>query len=99
LPEGPYSALAANGNLCKETKTVTTKQKVTVKVKGRKKTVTKKVKKTEAVALQIPAEFIAQNGAVIHEVAPIRVTGCTKVAEPAKKTKHHKKAKGKRKKK
>jgi hypothetical protein len=95
LPEGPYSALAANGNLCKETKTVTTKQKVTVKVKGRKKTVTKKVKKTEAVALQIPAEFIAQNGAVLHQTAPISVTGCAKVAVHPKKTKKHAKRKKK----
>jgi hypothetical protein len=90
LPEGPYSALAANGNLCKETKTVTTKQKVTVKVKGRKKTVTKKVKKTEAVALQIPAEFIAQNGAVLHQTAPISVTGCAKVKPAKKSSKKHK---------
>jgi hypothetical protein len=95
LPQGPYSALAANGNLCKETKTVTTKQKVTVKVKGRKKTVTKKVKKTEAVALQIPAEFIAQNGAVLHQTAPITVTGCAK-AVPAKKAKAKKKKRGKK---
>jgi hypothetical protein len=95
LPEGPYSALAANGNLCKETKTVTTKQKVTVKVKGRRKTVTKKVKKTEAVALQIPAEFIAQNGAVLHQTAPITVTNCPKAKPAAKK---HKKAKGHKKK-
>ena len=52
LPEGPYSALAANGNLC------TSK-------------------------LQMPTEFVAQNGAVIHESTPISVTGCPKVKEKA----------------
>ena len=46
LPEGPYSALAANGNLCAETTTKTVKKKVTVRVKGHKKTVTRKVKET-----------------------------------------------------
>jgi uncharacterized repeat protein (TIGR01451 family) len=48
LPEGPYSALAANGNLC-----------------GQK--------------LEMPTEFVAQNGAEIHETTPIGVTGCAKV--------------------
>jgi hypothetical protein len=41
------------------------------------------------VALQIPAEFIAQNGAVLHQTAPISVTGCAKVAVHPKKTKKH----------
>ena len=47
LPQGPYSALTANANLCAVTKTVLVKKKVTVKVKGRKKTETRKVKKTQ----------------------------------------------------
>ena len=42
LPEGPYSALAANGNLCAPTTTETVKKKVTVeRSRGRKKTVTR----------------------------------------------------------
>ena len=45
LPEGPYSALAANGNLC-------------------------------AQKLVMPNEFIAQNGAEIHQNTNISVTGC-----------------------
>jgi hypothetical protein len=48
LPEGKYSALAANGNLC------TSK-------------------------LTMPTEFIAQNGAAIHESTAISVAGCAKV--------------------
>jgi hypothetical protein len=48
LPEGKYSALAANGNLCAE-------------------------------KLTMPTEFIAQNGAEIHETTAISVAGCAKV--------------------
>ncbi len=56
LPEGPYSALAANGNLCK------------------------------AKSLAIPTEFVAQNGAEIHQQTKIAVTGCSKAKKAAKKT-------------
>ncbi len=45
LPQGPDSALAANGNLCEST-------------------------------LTMPTEFVAQNGAEIHESTPINVSGC-----------------------
>jgi hypothetical protein len=47
LPQGPYSALAANGDLCK----------------GK---------------LTMPTEFVAQNGAAIHQNTKIQVTGCPK---------------------
>ena len=93
LPEGPYSALAANGNLCAATKTVTVKKKVTVKIHGHKKKVTRNVKQTKPTTLQIPTEFVAQNGAVIHQSTPVSVTSCPK-AKPAKKAR---KAKAKRK--
>jgi hypothetical protein len=96
LPEGKYSALAANGNLCAPTKTVTVKKKVTVRVKGHKKTVTRKVKQTQPATLAMPTEFVAQNGAVIHQVTPIRVSGCAKAV---KKTTKKAKKKAKRKKK
>jgi len=86
LPEGPYSALAANGNLCKATKTVTVKKKVTVKVHGRKKKELRKVKEQVSTTLAMPNEFIAQNGDEIHQVTPIVVTNCAK-AKPAKKKK------------
>ena len=51
LPEGPYSALAANGNLCSLTKTVTVKKKVTVRSKGHKTTVTRSIKEKEPTSL------------------------------------------------
>jgi hypothetical protein len=58
LPEGPYSALAANGNLCKQ-------------------------------KLAMPTEFVAQNGARIHQSTKLAVTGCPKSkARKAKKQRH-----------
>jgi hypothetical protein len=97
LPEGAYSALAANGNLCAETTTKTVSKKVTVRVKGRRKTVTKKVKQAVPTTLSIPTEFVAQNGAELHQVTPVNVTGCPPArakSKPAKKAaKKHKKHK------
>jgi hypothetical protein len=61
LPEGPYSALAALGNPCKQ-------------------------------KLTMPTEFIAQNGATIHQSTKIAVTGCPR---KARKTTHRKKRKAK----
>jgi hypothetical protein len=84
LPEGKYSALAANGNLCTPTKTVLVKKKVTVKSKGHKKTVTRKVKQTSAGSLVMPTAFVAQNGAEVHRNTPIEVTGCGKKAKAKK---------------
>ena len=99
LPEGPYSALAANGNLCKADEDGQTKKKVTVKVKGRKKTVTTQGQGDRGGPLQIPDEFVAQNGAVLHQTTPISVTGCAKVAVHPKKTskKHEKHGKHRKK--
>jgi hypothetical protein len=59
LPEGRFSALAANGNLC------TSK-------------------------LAMPTEFVAQNGAVIHESTKIAVAGCPKAKAAKKKRPKHK---------
>jgi hypothetical protein len=46
LPEGKFSALAANGDLCES-------------------------------KLAMPTEFVAQNGAVIHQSTPVSVAGCS----------------------
>ena len=91
LPEGPYSALAANGNLCKPTVSKTVKKKVRVQVKGQLRTVTRKVKEQVASSLTIPSDYIAQNGATYNANVPISVEGCAK-AKPAKK-KHVKRRK------
>ena len=97
LPEGPYSALTTEDNLCAATKTVMVKKKVTLKVDGHTKTITRKVKKTEPATLQMPTEFVGQNGAEIHQDTPIAVTGCPKALTAPKKTSHKAKRKGRRK--
>jgi len=93
LPQGPYSILGANGNLCAPTTTVTSTKTETKRVKvrrgGRTKYVTKKVtvKVTSTVpeALNMPTEITGQNGAVIKQNTQIAVTGCTASA-PSKPT-------------
>jgi hypothetical protein len=100
LPEGPYSALAANGNLCAPTTTKTVRKKVTVRVKGHKKTETRKVKETVAGSLEMPNEFVGQNGAVIRQTTAIGVMGCAKAhkakAKKAAEKKRAKKTKGRK---
>ena len=73
---------------------MTVKKKVTVKVHGRKQKATRKVKETVASPLQMPTEFVAQNGATVHQTTPVSVTSCPK-AKPAKKA-HKAKGKAKR---
>jgi hypothetical protein len=78
LPQGKFSALAANGNLCAVTSSVLVKRKVKVRSKGHTRTVTRKVRKTVAGSLVMPTAFTAQNGAVIHQNTPVEATGCGK---------------------
>ncbi len=87
LPQGPYSALAANGNLCALTKTVTIAKKVKVKRHGHTRTVTRKVKAKRPASLTMPTEFVAQNGATLHTSTPIGVTGCPKAKKGGAKAK------------
>jgi hypothetical protein len=97
LPQGKFSALTANGNLCSSTRTVLVKRKVTVRVRGHRKTVTRKVRETQPAPLAMPTEFVAQNGAVIHQTTKIAVTGCPK--KKARKASSHRHRKGKARKK
>jgi hypothetical protein len=84
LPQGPYSALTANGNLCALTHTVLVKKKVTVRTRSHKRTITRRVKQTLPASLSMPTEFVAQNGMTIRQNTPVGVTGCPR-AKPAKK--------------
>ncbi len=96
LPQGPFSALTANGNLCSLTRTVTVKKKVTVKAKGRRKrTVTRNVKQIQPASLTMPTEFVGQNGATLHQTTAIKVTGCAKAKPVKKKAKKAKRARKK----
>jgi hypothetical protein len=105
LPEGPYSALAAIGDLCKtakaaKAKTVLERVKLrrhgrVVRRHGRVVYVTHKVKVREP-GLVMPTEFVAQNGVVVKQDTKIGVTGCPRAKGASKRRKG--KAKGRRKK-
>jgi hypothetical protein len=84
LPQGPFSALTANGNLCALTRTVLVKKKVKVRTRGRKRTITRRVKQTLPASLSMPTEFVAQNGMTLHQNTPVSVTGCPKAKKTAK---------------
>jgi hypothetical protein len=94
LPEGNFSALAANGNLCAPTRTVLVKKKITIRSRGHKRSLTRSVRETQPAPLSMPTEFVAQNGAQLHQSTPVSVTGCPK-AKPAKKQPAKKKKKKK----
>jgi len=65
LPQGPFSALTANTNLC-------------------------------TAKLQMPTEFVGQNGALIKTNTRIAATGCGKAKHKARKARHRHKRKTKR---
>jgi hypothetical protein len=90
LPEGPYSALAANTNLCNQTTTATVTRKVTKRVHGHTVHRTVKAKVTRPASLLMPSEFVGQNGAVLHQNTTIAVTGCAAGAAKAKNAKARK---------
>jgi hypothetical protein len=96
LPQGRYPALAANTNLCTATHTIFVKRKVTIKRKGHKRRVTRRLKKTVH-GLMMPTLFTAQNGATIKQNTPISVTGCGrhKAKKKRKAGRHGKKRKRK----
>jgi hypothetical protein len=102
LPEGKFSALGTNKDLCDPTKTETVKTKVDKRVKGKlvRKNgklvkVTKTTAKTVTAPLVMPTKFIGQNGAEVNQSTPVSVTGCAK-AKVAKKAKKKAKGKGKK---
>ncbi|HWX46155.1 MAG TPA: hypothetical protein VNY52_12640 [Solirubrobacteraceae bacterium] len=96
IPQGNYSALTANANLCKLTRAIHVKQKEIRDVKGQRRRVTIKTSKRIAAKLVMPTLFIAQNGAKLKQDTKIEVTGCAK-AKPAKKVKEKAKKASKKK--
>jgi hypothetical protein len=87
LPQGKFSALTANGNLCKATKTVTMRRRVARRVHGRTVHVQRTIKQTVAQPLQMPTAFVAQNGAQLKQTTKIAVTGCPHAKK--KRRRHH----------
>ena len=86
LPEGPYSAVAANTNLCKITLTITVKRRVTVSARATNAPRPAAYASASRAACRCRRSFIAQNGASIHRNTPITVTGCH--ATKARRTQH-----------
>jgi hypothetical protein len=78
LPEGPHSALAAFGNLCKPTNTVTVRKRVAVRRHGRTVHLVRSLKETVPATLQMPTTIVGQNGAQLKQTTHIAVTGCAK---------------------
>jgi hypothetical protein len=77
LPQGPYSALSANTNLCATTRLVgVVKKRVPVRKRGRTTHQLRKVRRAVTTKLTMPAEFVAQNGAQVRQSTKIAVTGC-----------------------
>jgi hypothetical protein len=98
LPQGPHSALAANGNLCATTKVVSVRKRTTVRVHGRVKHVTRTLKRTVSQLLVIPTTIVGQNGAQIVQSTKVAVTGCAKAKKTTAKKHHKGKSKARRKK-
>jgi len=80
LPQGRYSALAASGRLCNARHAIIVTKHVTVKIKGRKRKLTRKIHKTVP-GLVMPTTFTAQNGVRIKRSTPISVTNCARHAK------------------
>ena len=79
LPEGKFSALAANGNLCSLTSRVKVRKRVARLVHGHTTHIVRAVSETIPATLQMPTAFIAQNGIAIHQNTPVTVTGCARL--------------------
>jgi hypothetical protein len=89
LPQGKYSALASNIDLCTTTHPVTVKKRVTVHRNGHTthplRTVTRRVAQ-----LLMPTEFTAQNGAHLQQNTKIAVSGCGSAKKGKKANVEHK---------
>jgi hypothetical protein len=88
LPEGAHSAFTTEypgiTNLCSPTRTVTVRKKVTKRVGGKSKKVTKSVIQTEPEKLEIATKLVGQNGAVLTQGTKIAVSGCPKASAKPK---------------
>jgi hypothetical protein len=84
LPQGPHSVLAASGNLCVNTKTITVKRRVSVRSHGKVRHVLRSHKKRVAASLVMPTTITGQNGAVVKQATNVAVSECAKAAKKKK---------------
>ncbi|MGA8362903.1 MAG: hypothetical protein WB709_00105 [Solirubrobacteraceae bacterium] len=90
LPQGRFSALTTNTNICKRTKTMTVRKRIAKRVHGHIVHLMRTVKEKVVRPLSMPTAFTAQNGAVRNQTTEIAVTGCPKaVIRHAAKPKRH----------
>lgn len=87
LPQGRFSALTTNTNICKQTKTVTIRKRITKRVHGHIVHLTRTVTEKVAPPLPMPTAFTAQNGAVYNQTTEIAVAGCPQAKGHASKPK------------
>jgi hypothetical protein len=87
LPEGPHSALAAYGDLCAPTKSVTVRKRVTVRRHGHTLHLVRSVSQPVAERLLLPTTIVGQNGAQLTQTTPVTVTGCPRPSLTLKKPK------------
>lgn len=96
MPQGPYSALAANTNLCRPTRVIHVKRKVIRHVKGQTRRVTVRVRKRVRTKLYMPTTFVAQNGRTVDRKTPIAVSGCAHHKHRKKPSRHQHRGRGRR---
>jgi NHL repeat len=89
LPQGRFSALTTNTNICKRTKTVKVRRRITKRVHGHVVHLTRTVTEKVAPPLAMPTAFTAQNGAVLKQTTKIAVTGCPKAKKAHKGSHRH----------
>jgi len=78
LPEGPHSALSANGSLCVRA----TVKRIRRRVHGH--LIFRRRKVLKPVVLKMPTTITGQNGAVVRQTTIIQVVGCPKASRAAR---------------
>jgi hypothetical protein len=96
IPQGEYSALTANTNLCSLTRVVHVKKKEIRDVRGKRRRVTVRASKRIAAKLLMPTLFIAQNGAKLKQDTKIEITGCPQVKRASEKKVAHGRSRGRK---
>jgi hypothetical protein len=76
LPQGAHSLVTANTDLCALARTVLVTRRVKVREQGRTVRRAERVRERLPATLRMPTELAGQNGAVIHHMTPVAVSGC-----------------------